>query len=97
MEQREAPGKWASQACVLVRGSLWAWSPLTLLSSHSFTSTLAVNDPLQTLFQLMSGRVPQAATVLSVTGFSLYSGVLRVGEWGVGDCLGRYDTFQDEA
>ncbi|XP_069837816.1 protein transport protein Sec16B isoform X2 [Dendropsophus ebraccatus] len=27
-----------------------------------FTSTLAVNDPLQTLFQLMAGRVPQAAT-----------------------------------
>uniref|UniRef100_G1RZY7 Protein transport protein sec16 n=1 Tax=Nomascus leucogenys TaxID=61853 RepID=G1RZY7_NOMLE len=28
-----------------------------------FTSTLALNDPLQTLFQLMSGRIPQAATV----------------------------------
>ncbi|XP_077013211.1 protein transport protein Sec16B isoform X2 [Tamandua tetradactyla] len=28
----------------------------------SFTSTLALNDPLQTLFQLMSGRIPQAAT-----------------------------------
>ncbi|XP_066453580.1 protein transport protein Sec16B isoform X2 [Eleutherodactylus coqui] len=27
-----------------------------------FTSTLAVNDPLQALFQLMAGRVPQAAT-----------------------------------
>uniref|UniRef100_A0A8C8Z1H5 Protein transport protein sec16 n=1 Tax=Prolemur simus TaxID=1328070 RepID=A0A8C8Z1H5_PROSS len=27
-----------------------------------FTSTLARNDPLQTLFQLMSGRIPQAAT-----------------------------------
>ncbi|XP_007935875.1 protein transport protein Sec16B [Orycteropus afer afer] len=27
----------------------------------SFTSTLAFNDPLQTLFQLMSGRIPQAA------------------------------------
>uniref|UniRef100_A0A8C8RCU6 Protein transport protein sec16 n=1 Tax=Pelusios castaneus TaxID=367368 RepID=A0A8C8RCU6_9SAUR len=26
-----------------------------------FTSTLALNDPLQTLFQLMSGRIPQAA------------------------------------
>ncbi|NWX13967.1 SC16B protein, partial [Aegotheles bennettii] len=26
-----------------------------------FTSTLASNDPLQTLFQLMSGRIPQAA------------------------------------
>ncbi|NXI02333.1 SC16B protein, partial [Pachycephala philippinensis] len=26
-----------------------------------FTSTLATNDPLQTLFQLMSGRIPQAA------------------------------------
>ncbi|NXY47094.1 SC16B protein, partial [Ceuthmochares aereus] len=26
-----------------------------------FTSTLATNDPLQTLFQLMSGRMPQAA------------------------------------
>ncbi|XP_025895629.1 protein transport protein Sec16B-like [Nothoprocta perdicaria] len=25
-----------------------------------FTSTLAVNDPLQTFFQLMSGRIPQA-------------------------------------
>ncbi|XP_038614098.1 protein transport protein Sec16B-like isoform X2 [Tachyglossus aculeatus] len=27
-----------------------------------FTSTLAPSDPLQTLFQLMSGRIPQAAT-----------------------------------
>ncbi|MEE6495980.1 hypothetical protein FKM82_002190 [Ascaphus truei] len=27
-----------------------------------FTSTLAQNDPLQTLFQLMAGRIPQAAT-----------------------------------
>ncbi|PIO11763.1 hypothetical protein AB205_0154480, partial [Aquarana catesbeiana] len=27
-----------------------------------FTSTLAPNDPLQTLFQLMAGRIPQAAT-----------------------------------
>lgn len=27
-----------------------------------FTSTLVSNDPLQTLFQLMSGRIPQAAT-----------------------------------
>uniref|UniRef100_A0ABI7WM71 Protein transport protein sec16 n=1 Tax=Felis catus TaxID=9685 RepID=A0ABI7WM71_FELCA len=27
-----------------------------------FTSTLASNDPLQTLFQFMSGRIPQAAT-----------------------------------
>ncbi|NWX91761.1 SC16B protein, partial [Nothoprocta pentlandii] len=26
-----------------------------------FTSTLAANDPLQTFFQLMSGRIPQAA------------------------------------
>ncbi|NXP44945.1 SC16B protein, partial [Heliornis fulica] len=26
-----------------------------------FTSTLTTNDPLQTLFQLMSGRIPQAA------------------------------------
>ncbi|NXX47643.1 SC16B protein, partial [Tricholaema leucomelas] len=26
-----------------------------------FTSTLATNDPLQTLFQLMSGKIPQAA------------------------------------
>uniref|UniRef100_A0A8B9DF98 Protein transport protein sec16 n=1 Tax=Anser cygnoides TaxID=8845 RepID=A0A8B9DF98_ANSCY len=26
-----------------------------------FTSTLATNDPLQTLFQLMSGRIPQVA------------------------------------
>ncbi|XP_064310523.1 protein transport protein Sec16B isoform X2 [Phalacrocorax carbo] len=28
---------------------------------NGFTSTLATNDPLQTLFQLMSGRIPQAA------------------------------------
>ncbi|XP_016049201.2 protein transport protein Sec16B isoform X1 [Erinaceus europaeus] len=27
-----------------------------------FTSTLALNDPLQTLFHLMSGRIPQATT-----------------------------------
>lgn len=32
-------------------------------SLRSFTSTLVSNDPLQTLFQLMSGRIPQAATV----------------------------------
>lgn len=30
---------------------------------HRFTSTLATNDPLQTFFQLMSGRIPQAAQV----------------------------------
>ncbi|XP_049633543.1 LOW QUALITY PROTEIN: protein transport protein Sec16B [Suncus etruscus] len=30
--------------------------------SLGFTSTLVLNDPLQTLFQLMSGRIPQAAT-----------------------------------
>lgn len=35
----------------------------SLLSPHRFTSTLATNDPLQTLFQLMSGRIPQAALV----------------------------------
>ncbi|XP_036891123.1 protein transport protein Sec16B isoform X2 [Sturnira hondurensis] len=29
---------------------------------NGFTSTLALNDPLQTLFQLMSSRIPQAAT-----------------------------------
>ncbi|XP_048338477.1 protein transport protein Sec16B [Sphaerodactylus townsendi] len=28
---------------------------------NGFTSTLAPNDPLQTLFQLMSGRIPQAS------------------------------------
>ncbi|NWH36695.1 SC16B protein, partial [Chloropsis hardwickii] len=28
---------------------------------NGFTSTLATNDPLQTFFQLMSGRIPQAA------------------------------------
>lgn len=39
--------------------------PPTVLSLRSFTSTLALNDPLQTLFQLMSGRMPQAATVPS--------------------------------
>lgn len=43
--------------------ALLAWSPLMVTSLHSFTSTLALNDPLQTLFQLMSGRIPQAATV----------------------------------
>ncbi|XP_067388672.1 protein transport protein Sec16B isoform X2 [Emydura macquarii macquarii] len=37
-----------------------------------FTSTLALNDPLQTLFQLMSGRIPQAA---------LCCGDGRWGEW----------------
>ncbi|XP_074858745.1 protein transport protein Sec16B isoform X1 [Carettochelys insculpta] len=39
---------------------------------NGFTSTLALNDPLQTLFQLMSGRVPQAA---------LYCGDSRWGDW----------------
>ncbi|XP_043820638.1 protein transport protein Sec16B isoform X2 [Dromiciops gliroides] len=29
---------------------------------NGFISSLALNDPLQTLFQLMSGRIPQAAT-----------------------------------
>lgn len=37
-----------------------------------FTSTLALNDPLQTLFQLMSGRIPQAA---------LCCGDARWGDW----------------
>ncbi|XP_029473750.1 protein transport protein Sec16B-like isoform X2 [Rhinatrema bivittatum] len=37
-----------------------------------FTSTLAVNDPVQTLFQLMSGRVPRAATC---------SGDTKWGDW----------------
>ncbi|KAL8178047.1 UNVERIFIED_CONTAM: Protein transport protein Sec16B, partial [Gekko kuhli] len=37
-----------------------------------FTSTLASNDPLQTLFQLMSGRIPQA---------SLCCGDDRWGDW----------------
>ncbi|XP_062990195.1 protein transport protein Sec16B isoform X2 [Elgaria multicarinata webbii] len=37
-----------------------------------FTSTLATNDPLQTLFQLMSGRIPQA---------SLCSGDEKWGDW----------------
>nr|XP_033771094.1 protein transport protein Sec16B [Geotrypetes seraphini]XP_033771095.1 protein transport protein Sec16B [Geotrypetes seraphini]XP_033771096.1 protein transport protein Sec16B [Geotrypetes seraphini]XP_033771097.1 protein transport protein Sec16B [Geotrypetes seraphini] len=27
-----------------------------------FTNTLAINDPIQTLFQLMAGRIPRAAT-----------------------------------
>ncbi|ELV12189.1 Protein transport protein Sec16B [Tupaia chinensis] len=31
-------------------------------SGTVFTSTLSPNDPLQTLFQFMSGRIPQAAT-----------------------------------
>lgn len=44
---------------------VWGFSmaALSLLSPHRFTSTLATNDPLQTLFQLMSGRIPQAALV----------------------------------
>ncbi|XP_061490179.1 protein transport protein Sec16B isoform X2 [Rhineura floridana] len=37
-----------------------------------FTSTLAFNDPLQTLFQLMSGRIPQA---------SLCCGDEKWGDW----------------
>lgn len=37
-----------------------------------FTSTLAVNDPLQTLFQLMAGRIPQATTC---------SGDKKWGDW----------------
>ncbi|NXO26111.1 SC16B protein, partial [Cisticola juncidis] len=37
-----------------------------------FTSTLATNDPLQTLFQLMSGRIPQAA---------LFCGDAAWGDW----------------
>ncbi|XP_030893457.1 protein transport protein Sec16B-like isoform X2 [Leptonychotes weddellii] len=43
-----------------------------------FTSTLAANDPLQTLFQFMSGRIPQAATVLFVTGLLQYPSILGV-------------------
>ncbi|XP_053549274.1 protein transport protein Sec16B isoform X2 [Bombina bombina] len=37
-----------------------------------FTSTLAQNDPLQTLFQLMAGRTPQASTC---------SGDTKWGDW----------------
>ncbi|XP_030061838.1 protein transport protein Sec16B isoform X2 [Microcaecilia unicolor] len=37
-----------------------------------FTSTLAINDPVQTLFQLMSGRIPRAATCC---------GDLKWGDW----------------
>ncbi|KFO30673.1 Protein transport protein Sec16B [Fukomys damarensis] len=37
-------------------------NPERFREENSFTSTLALNDPLQTLFQLMSGRIPQAAT-----------------------------------
>ncbi|XP_073427397.1 protein transport protein Sec16B isoform X2 [Dendrobates tinctorius] len=37
-----------------------------------FTSTLAVNDPLQTLFQLMAGRIPQAAS---------FGGDKKWGDW----------------
>ncbi|KAH0514713.1 Protein transport protein Sec16B [Microtus ochrogaster] len=37
-------------------------SPFPCSALVGFTSTLALNDPLQTLFQLMSGRIPQAAT-----------------------------------
>ncbi|KAJ6654657.1 hypothetical protein lerEdw1_006679 [Lerista edwardsae] len=37
-----------------------------------FTRTLAINDPLQTLFQLMSGRIPQA---------SLCCGDEKWGDW----------------
>jgi hypothetical protein len=81
------------QAHVLLMGSLWARSPLTLLSRYSFTSTLALNDPLQTLFQLMSGRIPQAATVLSVTGFLLYPRLLRVGSGVLGTAWECSDFF----
>lgn len=45
-----------------------------------FTSTLALNDPLQTLFQLMSGRIPQAATVPFITGAQHPKGLV------CGDC-----------
>ncbi|XP_066480629.1 protein transport protein Sec16B [Tiliqua scincoides] len=39
---------------------------------NGFTSTLAINDPLQTLFQLLSGRIPQA---------SLCCGDEKWGDW----------------
>lgn len=57
--------KYIRGLCLIGNGlkALLAWSPLMVTSLHSFTSTLALNDPLQTLFQLMSGRIPQAATV----------------------------------
>lgn len=52
---------------------------LLLLSVYRFTSTLAVNDPLQTLFQLMSGRIPQAALVLITCGLLLPPTVPSIG------------------
>lgn len=57
--------KYIRGLCLMGNGlkAVLAWSPLMVTSLHSFTSTLALNDPLQTLFQLMSGRIPQAATV----------------------------------
>uniref|UniRef100_A0A8D1M1F3 Protein transport protein sec16 n=1 Tax=Sus scrofa TaxID=9823 RepID=A0A8D1M1F3_PIG len=46
----------------LRREGCLGWVPRKVPFLCSFTSTLALNDPLQTLFQLMSGRIPQAAT-----------------------------------
>ncbi|KAM7336125.1 hypothetical protein ACRRTK_004618 [Alexandromys fortis] len=45
-----------------------------------FTSTLALNDPLQTLFQLMSGRIPQAATV--AIGITFHNSPVKVAMCG---------------
>lgn len=62
-----SPGKpkEPSQSHLRREGCL-GWVPRKVPFLCSFTSTLALNDPLQTLFQLMSGRIPQAATVSSV-------------------------------
>ncbi|XP_043941668.1 protein transport protein Sec16B-like [Protopterus annectens] len=53
-----------------IKGSLWGHALFLASKMDSriysdvmgrFTSSLAFNDPLQTLFQLMSGRIPKAA------------------------------------
>lgn len=36
-----------------------------------FANSLPINDPLQTVYQLMSGRQPAAATVSENIGFTL--------------------------
>lgn len=54
------------------------WQNIFILSCCRFTSTLASNDPLQTLFQLMSGRIPQASLVLISAPAPLLSWVLFI-------------------
>lgn len=49
---------------------------LSVFFLFRFANSLPINDPLQTVYQLMSGRMPASATVNIASAFSLYNLVL---------------------